>query len=472
MTPNELLESQKIFFSTGCTRDIQFRKQYLSKLYDSIQRHQNDIASALSSDLGKPPFESYATETGSVLSDISYLKKHISSWSKPHRVPTPLVHFPAASTVYAEPFGTVLIMAPWNYPFMLLIEPLAEAIAAGNTAVIKPSAQSPATAQIISTIIQETFPAQYVACVTGGHDINDELLSLPFDFIFFTGSAAVGKKVLKAAADHLTPVCLELGGKNPCIVDTTADIQLCARRIVWSKFMNAGQTCVAPDYILVHEAKESELAESIQKEIALQYGKDPLSSPSLARIINDKHFDRLTTLAPYAACNRQTLRIAPTLIRFGSLKKAEEQNTQNSSFIIRNDSSIKPSEALMDEELFGPLLPLITYSSIDDVISFISKRNTPLALYVFSTDKRMQKLIISSLRFGSGAINDAVVQLATPYIPFGGIGQSGMGAYHGKTGFDTFTHYKGILTKSNALDITLRYPPYDGKLALLKRFLQ
>lgn len=471
MTTHELLESQKNFFSSGITKCISFRKQQLSSLYDSILKHQNDIAAALAADLGKPPFESYATETGSVLSEISFIKNHLSSWAKPRRVPTPLVHFPASSTVYAEPFGAVLIMAPWNYPFMLLVEPLAEAIAAGNTAVIKPSAQSPATAEVIGTIIKETFPPEYVSCITGSHNVSDELLLLPFDFIFFTGSAAIGKKVMKAAAENLTPVCLELGGKNPCIVDKTADISLAARRIVWAKFMNAGQTCVAPDYILVHESAEAQLAESIKKEIELQYGKKPVSSPSLARIINEKHFDRLISLAPFASCNRQTLRIAPTLIRFGSLKKTSEQNTQDSAFILRTDSPVKPNSALMDEELFGPLLPLITYSSIDDALTFVSKRNTPLALYVFSTDRRAQKLLISSLRFGSGAINDAVVQLATPYIPFGGIGQSGMGAYHGKTGFDTFTHYKGILAKSNALDITLRYPPYDGKLALLKRFL-
>ncbi len=452
MTIQETVDEQKKFFSGGSTRCVEFRKEQLKRLYKAVSSHTDDIARALLKDLSRAEFETYATETGSILSEIRFMISHVSSWSKLRRVPSPLVHFPASSRVYADPYGTVLIMSPWNYPFMLSLEPLVDAIAAGNTAVLKPSSQAPASAELISRIISETFPPSYVTCILGDHETNDELLSQHFDFIFFTGSATVGKRVMKAAAENLTPVCLELGGKNPCIIDETADIALSAKRIVWAKYMNAGQTCVAPDYVLIHEKVLQQFTDAVHKEIVKQYGSDPLHDSSLAKIINEKHFNRLLSLAPNTQSDKSLLKIAPAVINAGSIQEADTSD-------------------FMKDEIFGPILPLFTYRSLTEVISFVSQREKPLALYLFSTDRHTEKLLISTLRFGSGAVNDAVVQLATPFIPFGGVGESGMGSYHGKAGFDTFTHYKGLLHKSNMIDISIRYPPYDGKLPLLKRFL-
>ena len=452
---HDLVVKQKEFFKTGVTRPVKWRIKQLKKLLSAIKAHEADIVQALMTDLNKNEFEAYSTEIGLVYNEIRYQKKHVKKWAKIKKPHGELFFFPGKTRVYPEPFGCTLIMSPWNYPFLLTIDPLVSAISAGNTAILKTSEYSPATSQVIENIIKESFMPEFITTVQGGYVQNQQLLHEHFDFIFFTGSSAVGKVVMESAAKFLTPVCLELGGKSPCIVDKTANIQIAARRIVWGKFLNAGQTCVAPDYVLVDESVKESLVEAMKQEILNQYGEEPLSSPDLPKIINSTHFSRLVSLAPDAVTNSAANKIAPTLMDLGTI----------SSETVLN-------HPVMKQEIFGPLLPIITFNSLDEVIDFVYQRPIPLALYFFSKNRKSQKKIFNTLRFGGGCINDVVYQLVSDKLPFGGCGESGMGCYHGKYGFDTFTHLKGVLKQSSWMDLKLRYAPHENNLETVKKFMK
>lgn len=439
-----LREKQRKFFATGATLDVSFRIAALKKLYQALQENEQAIAEALHSDLGKSAQESFLCETGMTLSEISYLLKHIRGFAREKTVPTPMAQFAARSYRKPMPYGVCLIMSPWNYPVLLTLEPLADALAAGNTAIIKPSAYSPATSALLAELLGKVFPEEYVAVVTGGREENAYLLEQKFDYIFFTGSKSVGRLVQEKAARHLTPVTLELGGKSPCIVDKSANISLSARRIVFGKFLNCGQTCVAPDYILCHPAVKEQLIACLKAEIQRQYGSDPLHNPSYGKIISRKHFDRVAGLidSSKAVCGGETdpdaLKIAPTIL-----------------------DNITWEDKVMGEEIFGPVLPILTFASAEAVVETVNRRDTPLALYVFAQDKQFVQTITTRCAFGGGCVNDCIIHLATSAMGFGGMGESGMGSYHGKTGFDTFTHYKSIVDKKTWLDLPMRYQPYQ-----------
>ena len=439
-----LREKQRKFFATGATLDVSFRIAALKKLYQALQENEQAIAQALHSDLGKSAQESFLCETGMTLSEISYLLKHIRGFAREKTVPTPMAQFAARSYRKPMPYGVCLIMSPWNYPVLLTLEPLADALAAGNTAIIKPSAYSPATSALLAQLLGKIFPEEYVAVVTGGREENAYLLEQKFDYIFFTGSKSVGRLVQEKAARHLTPVTLELGGKSPCIVDKSANIALSARRIVFGKFLNCGQTCVAPDYILCHPAVKEQLIACLKAEIQRQYGSDPLHNPSYGKIISRKHFDRVAGLidSSKAVCGGETdpdaLKIAPTIL-----------------------DNITWEDKVMGEEIFGPVLPILTFASAEAVVETVNRRDTPLALYVFAQDKQFVQTITTRCAFGGGCVNDCIIHLATSAMGFGGMGESGMGSYHGKTGFDTFTHYKSIVDKKTWLDLPMRYQPYQ-----------
>ena len=451
MDIHEILSRQRVFFLTGATLDVAFRIAQLKKLYTAIQKHEPQIQAALRSDLGKSDFEGFMCESGLVLSEISYMLRHIRKFAREKTVYTPLAQFASRSYLKPSPYGNVLIMSPWNYPFLLSIDPLVNAIAAGNTAVVKPSAYSPATSKVVAQLIEACFPSDYVAVVTGGREENAKLLEEKFDFIFFTGSQSVGKEVLYRAAEHLTPVVLELGGKSPCIVDRSANIQLAAKRIVFGKLLNCGQTCVAPDYILCDESIKDQLVGEIKKQITRQYGSDPLSNPDYGKIVNQKHFERLCGLLDSPVRNPETLQLAPTIL---------EDATWDCP--------------AMSQEIFGPILPVLTYHSFEEVFSLLQDKPKPLALYLFSSDKKHIKDVTARLRYGGGCINDVIIHLATSEMGFGGVGESGMGAYHGKIGFDTFCHTKSIVDKKTWLDLPMRYQPYNRSLygKLLKLFLR
>lgn len=451
----ELRKRQRAYYESGRTRSYSARIRSLDRLYSWIAGHEEAIGEALHEDLGKAAFEAYATEIGIVKEEIRFLKKHLRSYMKIKTVKTPLTQFPSCSFCYPEPYGVVLIMSPWNYPFQLTVAPLAAALAAGNCAIVKPSAYAPHTAELLKEMIGELFPKSYVAVVTGGRAENEQLLEEKFDYIFFTGSIAVGKYVMEKAATHLTPVSLELGGKSPCIVDESADIRLAARRIVWGKFLNAGQTCVAPDYVLVHHKVKDRLVAAMRHEIRRAYGQNPLESPDYPRIISEKHFERLCKLLREGRLlvggesKKRTLQIAPTLI-----------------------DEVSWDASLMQEEIFGPILPIITFYDLKEVVDSVRSRPKPLALYLFTRKKSSEKMILRGISFGGGCINDTVVHLATSYLPFGGVGESGMGTYHGKAGFDTFTHQKSVMKKSLLIDVPVRYAPYRKKLGLVKRLMR
>ena len=439
----QLIQKQRTFFHSGATLDVEYRMHALQKLKACILKYENEINIAIRADLGKCAFESYMCETGLVLSELTYMLKHTRKFAKERTVRTPLAQFHSRSYQKPSPYGVTLIMSPWNYPFMLTMEPLIDALAAGNTAILKPSAYSAHTTALIVRLIKECFDEKYVAVVTGGREENTCLLQEHFDYIFFTGSQSVGKEVMRQASSHLTPVTLELGGKSPCIVHKTADIKLAAKRIVFGKFLNCGQTCVAPDYIYCDRAVKGKLIKELKKQIQKQYGKQPLNQKNYGKIINVKHFDRLLDLMDpeKVVCggnsNRITLQIEPTVM-------------DNVTF----------ADAVMQEEIFGPLLPVLTYDSIDEAVNNIRALSHPLALYIFAEDKYVAKNVIARIGFGGGCINDTLIHLATSEMPFGGFGESGMGGYHGKTGFDTFTHYKSIVDKKTWLDLPMRYQPY------------
>ena len=438
-----LVTKQRSYFQTGATLSVEARLKALRKLYAAIYGHQREIHAALREDLGKSNFESYMCETGMVLDEISCMLKHLRRWAKDETVPTPLAQFHSHNYRKPSPYGVVLIMSPWNYPFMLTLSPLVDALAAGNTAVVKPSAYSPHTSQVIGRILSQCFPAHYVAVVTGGREENTCLLKEHFDYIFFTGSQAVGREVMRNAAAHLTPVTLELGGKSPCIVDQTANIRLAARRIVFGKYLNCGQTCVAPDYIYCHRSVKNELVAEIKKQIRKQYGSEPLRNPDYGKIINEKHFNRVLGLMEPekivwgGRADRDSLRIEPTVM-----------------------DHVRFSDPVMQEEIFGPILPVLTFEHLDEAIQKVNSMAHPLALYMFTSDRRAAKKVMARCGFGGGCVNDTIIHLATTQMGFGGFGESGMGAYHGKTGFDTFTHYKSIVDKKTWLDLPMRYQPY------------
>lgn len=463
MTEQEIktiLNKQREYFTSGATLSERFRREQLEKLKTSLQQHEADLNLALQQDLGKSRMESYMCEIGLTLSELTWMQKHLKKLMKEKRVPTPLSQFAARSFRSPSPYGTVLIMSPWNYPVLLTLDPLIDAIAAGNTAVVKPSAYAPATAAVLQKIIEECFPSEYVAMVTGGRAENQALLQQKFDMIFFTGGKTVGREVLRHAAEYLTPVTLELGGKSPCIVDATANIPLAARRIVFGKYLNCGQTCVAPDYILCDSCIQDQLVDAIRSEINRQFGENPLQNPDYGKIINEKHFRRLLGLIDpdKTACggqyDEQTLRIAPTVM-----------------------TDVTWEDAVMGEEIFGPILPVLTYDDRQDFIAWaircVEEHSHPLALYLFSEDKKSKRRILDHCHFGGGCINDTIIHLATSAMPFGGVGESGMGGYHGKTGFETFSHYRSIVDKKTWMDLPIRYQKYnDRKEKLLRMFLK
>ncbi|MBF2053518.1 MAG: aldehyde dehydrogenase [Candidatus Sericytochromatia bacterium] len=441
----ERLADQRNYFASGQTRPLAFRLGQLQALQQAIQRYEPRILAALKQDLGKPAFEAYAAEVGFVLDDIRFTIKHLPEWMAIEEVKTPLVHQPGSSHLIYEPYGLCLIMAPWNYPFQLLVAPLVGALAAGNCAVLKPSELAPATSALMAELIQKTFDPHYISLYEGALDVNQALLAERFDHIFFTGSTRVGKIVMQQAAEHLTPVVLELGGKSPCIVDRGVPLDVTARRIVWGKFMNAGQTCVAPDYVLVPPEMKVDLIQAMKQALKDFYGLEPKASPDYARIVNAAHFERLTALMPaeqviVGGQTDATQRyIAPTIL-----------------------SPVSWEDPVMQDEIFGPLLPVLTYRSLQEAVEQIRQRPRPLALYLFSENPAHHELVMGGLSFGGGCINDTIVHLATPYLPFGGIGGSGMGAYHGRYSFETFSHRKAIMKRPLKLDLPLRYPPYNG----------
>ncbi len=440
-----IVSTQREYFKAGRTLDVNVRISALKALKQSIQRHEGEINHALEMDLGKGAFESYMCETGMVLSELSHMLLHIKGYAKEKTVATPLAQFHARSYKKPSPYGVTLIMSPWNYPFLLTISPLIDSIAAGNTAVVKPSAYSPYTSEVIKTILKEAFNEEYVAVVTGGRAENTSLLEEHFDYIFFTGSQAVGREVMRKASEHLTPVTLELGGKSPCIVDKTANLKLAAKRIVFGKYLNCGQTCVAPDYIYCDASVKDKLLDELRIQIKKQFGTSPLLNQNYGKIINEKHFNRLLGLMDAdrekvvigGRSEPETMRIEPTIM-------------ENVTF----------SDKVMQEEIFGPILPVLTYENLDEAISQINEMPHPLALYLFTTNKKNIRKVTSQVGYGGGCINDTIIHLATTEMGFGGFGESGMGAYHGKTGFDTFTHYKSIVDKKQWIDLPMRYQPY------------
>lgn len=446
MNIHEIVEAQHRFFNTGATLPVSFRKAMLQKLRDEVDRHEGALAEALAADLGKSGYEGFMCEIGLVRSELSYMLRHTARLARERTVRTPLAQFAARSFQKPSPYGSALIMSPWNYPVLLMLDPLADAIAAGNTAVVKPSAYAPAVSALLAELIGRCFPPEYVAVVTGGREENAALLEEAFDFVFFTGSQAVGREVLRHTAERLTPAVLELGGKSPCIVDETARLPLAARRIVFGKYLNCGQTCVAPDYILCHSGIKDRLVEALCQEVRRQYGEDPLQNPRYGRIVNEKHFQRLLGLMDPdktvigGQSSPETLQIAPTIL-----------------------DRVSPGDPVMQEEIFGPILPILTFDRFEDLYGLLADQPKPLALYLFSENRPRVRQALSRLRFGGGCVNDVVIHLATSEMGFGGVGESGMGAYHGKAGFDAFSHYKSIVDKKTWMDLPMRYQPYQEK---------
>lgn len=452
-----LLEKQQRYYVQGKTIDLEFRSEQLKKLYQSIKKHEEEINDALKLDLGKSSFEGYMCEVGLVLSEISYMRKNLKKYSKKQKVHTPLAQFASSSYKQAVPYGNVLIISPWNYPFLLTLEPLVDAIAAGNTAIVKPSAYSPYTGAVMEKILKECFEESYVAIIRGGREENKALLQQKFDLIFFTGSQNVGREVLRHSAEHFTPVVLELGGKSPCIVDASADLSLAAKRIVFGKYLNCGQTCVAPDYLLCDRTIKDEFQKEVISQIKQQYGQQPLENQDYGKIINEKHFNRLVRL------------IDPEKVIFGGTWNEERLQIEPTVM-----DSVGYDDLVMQEEIFGPIMPILTYDSFDNMIWELKQKDKPLACYLFSKDREHIERVTKELRFGGGCINDVVIHLATSEMGFGGVGESGMGSYHGKAGFDAFSHYKSIVDKKTWIDLPMRYQPYKIRFyeKLIRFFLK
>ena len=456
---SKLTEAQKQFFETGRTRDLAFRICQLQLLADAMRKNETVLEEALKKDLGKSAFESYATEIGFVLADIRYTIQNLQKWSAPKRVRTPLYLFPGKSKIQKEPYGSVLILGPYNYPVQLLAEPLIGAIAAGNCAVLKPSELTPHVSKAMYQIVHSTFKEEYIACVEGGVEVNQELLSQKFDYIFFTGSERVGRIVMKAAAENLTPVTLELGGKSPVIIEKTANIKEAARRIAWGKLMNAGQTCVAPDYVLVDESRKQQFLTEMKTAFSHLYGKEIKKNPHFAGVVNERHMERLQKIleqdAKYLFCGGEAdalqRYIEPAILDLG-----KDQNA-----------------ASMQEELFGPILPVLSYHKLEDAVRFVNKRAKPLALYLFTKKRSAERFVLERVSSGGVCVNDTISHLINPDLPFGGVGASGMGQYHGKYSFDTFTHEKSVFYKPADWNLPVCYPPFTkGKMNLVKFFLK
>lgn len=456
MNIESTVAAQRAYFDKGETLDVAFRKAALRRLRETILAREAQINAALAQDLGKSAAESYMCEVGMTLAELSYTLSHLDRWTRRHPVLTPLAQFHARSFTVHNPYGVVLVMSPWNYPFMLTMEPLVGALAAGNCVLLKPSAYAPATSAVMREIISACFPPEYVAVVEGGRAENQALLSQRFDYIFFTGGVTVGREVMRKAAEHLTPVSLELGGKSPCIVDATAKLDLAARRLAFGKLLNCGQTCVAPDYLLIDRRIKDEFIGLLKKHIAAMVGENALACGQYVHMINRKHYDRVMGLIDPAKVvlggqgDPETLRIAPTIL-----------------------DGVTAEDAVMQEEIFGPVLPVIAYDSLDEAVGFIRRYEHPLALYLFSEDRATQARFLRSVPFGGGCINDTIIHLATSRMGFGGVGHSGMGSYHGKRSFDTFSHEKSIVNKSTWIDLPVRYMPYTPlKDRLLRLFLR
>lgn len=434
--------------------DIKYRKETLKKLLFNIQKYEDLIIKALYDDFKKPAFEAVLTETNYVISELKNTIKNISKWVRKERVFPSLLNFPSTDYIYKEPYGNVLVIAPWNYPFQLALCPLISAVAAGNKVVLKPSELTPNTSSIIAKIVEKSFHINHVEVIQGGVEVSDKLLAKRWDYIFFTGSVTVGKIVARAAAENLTPVTLELGGKNPCIVDETADLKLAAKRIVWGKFINAGQTCIAPDYILIQKSMKINFITFLIEEIIQAYGKKIEKSPDYARIINTKNWLRLMSM------------IEPEKVIFGGESNANE-------FYIAPTLIDEPEleSLVMEEEIFGPLLPILTYESENEIDKVVSKYEKPLAFYIFSKNNSFVKKMILKYSFGGGCVNDTLIHFSNKRLPFGGVGHSGIGAYHGKLSFDIFSHHKAVVKKANWLDLPMRYAPYKDKLKSIKRLL-
>lgn len=455
MDLEELLRSQRTFFETGETRRVDFRLCALKKLKKALIQREQELFAALKADLNKSHRESYLTEVGIVRSEIDFALSNLRHWAAPRRVPTPLAQFPAHSRILPSPYGCALILAPWNYPLQLALCPLVSALAAGNTAVVKPGEDAPETARVLSELLGEAFPPEYVAVVQGDAETAEELTRLPFDKIFFTGSPYVGRKVMENAAGNLVPVTLELGGKSPCIVEETADIPLAARRIVFGKILNAGQTCVAPDYVLVQNGVKEALLEAIREEITEQLGERPLENEDYGRMVNKKHFLRVCELCvgQKVFCGGRTdpakLKIEPTVL-----------------------TGVDPDSPVMAEEIFGPVLPVLGWEDWEEARAILDRNSEPLALYVFTQNRAFRERVLREVAFGGACVNDTVVHLATPHLPFGGVGSSGMGSCHGKAGFDAFTHEKSVLYRGKT-DLSMRYQPYTKqKERLVRLFLR
>ena len=449
---SDVLKMQQLFFDSGKLQSLTTKKEKLKSLLQAIEQHEDVIYTALHKDFRKPNFETYATEILFIKKELKLTIKNLSKWSKLKSIRPSLLNFPSCDYIYPQPYGRVLIISPWNYPFQLALSPLIGAVAAGNTVVLKPSEHAPHTSSLLQKIISEVFESHHVCCVEGDAEVAKELLSHRWDYIFFTGSSNVGKIIATVAAKNLTPTTLELGGKNPCIVHKDANIKLSAKRIAWGKFVNAGQTCIAPDYLLVHSKIKDTLVKELQNEITRFYGRNPQQSDDFARIINTTHFDRLQSLLEKQTVliggetNADDLYIAPTVI----------------------DAPMLDS-AVMQDEIFGPILPILSYVNEDEIDNIISRYEKPLAFYVFSSSNRFSQKLLRSHSFGGGAVNDVMVQFVNGKLPFGGIGYSGLGAYHGKHTFDTFLHQKAVTKRGTWLDVPLRYAPYHGKLKWLKR---
>ena len=456
-TLREKINKQRKYFSTGETKDINFRIEKLKKLRDVLKSEEEKIFEALKKDLMKSSFESYVTEVAMVYDEINMHIKNIKKWSKKRRVKTPLVQFPAKSFIKLEPYGVVLIIGPFNYPFMLTMDPLIGAIAAGNTAVIKPSESAPETSKILKEILEKVFDEKYVLHVNPerGKEVVEELLKEKFDYIFFTGSATVGKIVMKAASQYLTPITLELGGKSPCIIDKDCKLELAARRIVWGKLLNSGQTCVAPDYLYVHKDIEEEFIKKLEEEIKNQFGNNPLESEDYSKMVNEREFNRVLSyidkekLVFGGNYNRKTFQIEPTILK-----------------------NVTWNDPVMEREIFGPIFPILSFENLDEVIRLVNSKDKPLALYYFSEDKNKIEKIINSTSSGGVTINDTLVHVSSSYLPFGGVGNSGMGEYHGKYSFDLFSNKKGVMNRKTFLDLKIRYAPFLNKLTIVKKIMK
>lgn len=451
----QTFEQNRQYFKTQATKDVKFRKQQLKNLSKSIKNYETELLEAFNADLGKNKVEAFATEIGFVLKNIKLARKELKNWTKRKQVNTPLFMFPAKSYIMKEPYGTVLIIGPFNYPLQLVIEPLIGAIAAGNTAIIKPSEFTPHVTKVLRKIIEAVFNPEYVAVIEGEAETTKQLTALPFDYIFFTGSENVGRSVYQAASNNLTPVTLELGGKSPVIVDESANIKVTSERICFGKFTNAGQTCIAPDYLLVKKSIKDDLISALKATISEFYGKDVQRSEDFGRIVNERHFSRLTKLLTEqqqniifgGATNKDTLYVAPTII-----------------------DNVDLDSEIMQEEIFGPLLPIVTYEDFDEALALIQSKPKPLSLYLFSEDENATERVLNELSFGGGAINDTLMHIANPNLPFGGVGNSGIGQYHGKYSFDTFSHDKSYIFKTTRLESSVIFPPYKGKFKYIKTF--